>query len=98
MPRAETSVEPAALLATPLAASIHQRNMATPVLLFAAAHRPLAFAAGNLLAVAAPLAAVLGMPHVQQWAELLTAPEGIARLQAELEAGAAPAAGEDARR
>lgn len=58
--------------------------MATPALLFLAAHRPLAFAAGHLLAVAAPVAALLGAPHVMEWSHLLASPEGVDRLVAAL--------------
>jgi hypothetical protein len=59
--------------------------MVTPALLYLFAHRPLAFATGNVLAVAAPLAAVFGAPQVQAWAELLLSPEGVASLAAALE-------------
>jgi hypothetical protein len=55
--------------------------MVQPVLLYVAAHRPLAYAAGHLLAVAAPLAAVLGFDSVQRWAEALVAPGGGEHLQ-----------------
>jgi hypothetical protein len=58
--------------------------MATPALLFVTAHRPLAFAAGHLLAVVAPVAAVLGVPHLMDWAQLLASPEGVDRLIAAL--------------
>ncbi len=58
--------------------------MATPALLYVTAHRPLAFAAGHLLAVAAPVAAVLGVPHVMEWSQLLASPEGVDRLVAAL--------------
>jgi hypothetical protein len=71
-------------LAAPLAASLDRRGMATPALLYLAAHRPLAFAAGHLLAVAAPLAALVGAAQVQAWAELLLAPEGVESLAAAL--------------
>jgi hypothetical protein len=71
-------------LATPLAASLGRRGMATPALLFVAAHRPLAFAAGHLLALAAPMAAMLGVPRVMEWSLLLASPEGVDRLVAAL--------------
>ncbi|MFN8468033.1 MAG: hypothetical protein U0X20_20915 [Caldilineaceae bacterium] len=73
-------------LATPLAASLGRHGMAVPALLYVTAHRPLAFAAGHLLAVAAPVAAVLGAPYLLNWAQLLTSPEGVDRLVAALAA------------
>ena len=57
-------------LATPLAASLGRHGMAATALLYVTAHRPLAFAAGHLLAVAAPVAAVLGAPHLMDWAQI----------------------------
>ncbi len=66
--------------------------MAATALLYVTAHRPLAFAAGHLLAVAAPVAAVLGAPHLMDWAQLLTSPEGVDRLIAALAAAEVPAA------
>jgi hypothetical protein len=71
-------------LVAPLAAGLDRRGMATPALLYLAAHRPLAFAAGNLLAVAAPLAAALGVGQVQSWAQLLLSPEAVETLTAAL--------------
>jgi hypothetical protein len=67
--------------------------MAAAALLYVTAHRPLAFAAGHLLAVAAPVAAVLGAPLLMDWAQLLTSPDGVDRLVAALAAAEAPAAG-----
>ena len=60
--------------------------MAATALLYVTAHRPLAFAAGHLVAVVAPVAAVLGAPHLMDWAQLLTSPEGVDRLVAALAA------------
>jgi hypothetical protein len=71
-------------LAASLAGALQRRGLATPALLYLAGHRPLAFAAGQLLAVAAPLAAVLGAGGVMDWARLLSAPEGVDQLQAAL--------------
>lgn len=74
-----------------MAAAIRRRGLVTPALLFLAGHRPLAFAAGHLLAVAAPTAAVLGLPRLMDWAHLLADPGGVDRLQAALAANGAPA-------
>ena len=73
-----------AALVAPLAAALDRRGLAAPALLYLAGHRPLAFAAGQLLALAAPLAAVLGLPHTMEWARLLSTPEGVHSLQAAL--------------
>lgn len=78
------STKPDAPLIAPLAAALAQRGLASPALLFVAGHRPLAFAAGQLLALAAPLAAVLGAPHVMEWAYTLSTPEGVDSLQTAL--------------
>ena len=90
MPAVKNTTEPvlaaADPLAAPLAASLGRHGMAAPALLYVTAHRPLAFAAGHLLAVAAPVAAVLGAPHLMDWAQLLTSPEGVDRLVAALAA------------
>ena len=80
-------------LAAPLAASLSRHGMAAAALLYVTAHRPLAFAAGHLLAVAAPVAAVLGASHLMDWAQLLTSPDGVDRLVTALAAAEAPAGG-----
>ena len=80
-------------LAAPLAASLGRHGMAATALLYVTAHRPLAFAAGHLLAVAAPVAAVLGASHLMDWAQLLTSPDGVDRLVTALAAAEAPAGG-----
>jgi hypothetical protein len=67
-------------LASPLVASLGRRGMATPALLFVTAHMPLAFVAGHLLAVVAPVATMLGAPHLMDWARLLASPDGVDRL------------------
>ena len=102
MPVVTRSLEPAsetaARLAAPLAATLAQRGLAAPALLFVAGHRPLAFAAGQLLALAAPLAAVLGQAHLMDWAHLLATTEGVDGLQAALaEQGGRRAAREEHR-
>ncbi len=81
-------------LAAPLAASIGRHGMAAAALLYVTAHQPLAFAAGHLVAVVAPVAALLGAPRLMDWAQLLTSPEGVDRIAAALAAAEAPAAGQ----
>ncbi len=69
-----------------LTAVAGRRRLALPALLFVSAHKPLAFAAGHLLLVAAPLAALLGLPQLLGWSQLLISPEGVDRLEAALAA------------
>lgn len=64
--------------------ALRRRELALPALLFVAGHRPLAFAAGQTLAVAAPVAALLDVTAVSEWATLLSAPEGADALHAAL--------------
>lgn len=85
MPAVTNSTDRAASLAAPLAAALAQRGLAAPALLFVAGHRPLAFAAGQLLAAAAPVAALLGLPQALDWARLLSDPAAVDCLQAALE-------------
>lgn len=66
---------------TPAITLLARRKLVTPTLLYLAGHRPLAFAAGQLLAVAAPVAAILGQPAVGDWAALLSDPDGPAHLE-----------------
>lgn len=96
MPAVQRSTKLAAelaLLAAAPAAAAAQRGLATPALLFLAGHRPLAFAAGQLLAVAAPVAAVLGLHNTMRWAHLLSSPEGVDQLEAALAQAQRRAAG-----
>lgn len=65
-----------------LIARIADRQMATPLLLFVAAHRPLAFFAGQTLYAAAPLAALMGWRQVDAWAAWLSEPDAAATLEA----------------
>jgi hypothetical protein len=74
--------------AKPLVVDLARRGMVQPALLYVAAHRPLAYAAGHMLAVAAPLAAVLGFGSVQRWADVLIAPGAAEHLERML--GGAP--------
>jgi hypothetical protein len=73
-------------LAGPVAVELRRRGMAAPALLFVLGHRPLAFAVGHLLAVAEPVAAVLGANGIGEWSRRLIAPGGADRLLAELQA------------
>ena len=54
----------------------HRREVALPLLLFVAGHRPLAFVVGQLLYLGLPGAVVLGWPHLGDWAALLSHPHG----------------------
>ncbi len=67
-------------------AQLTRRKLASPALLFLTAHRPLAFAAGHILAVAAPVASLAGLEWTMEWAELLSSPDGIAQLERALDA------------
>jgi hypothetical protein len=68
-------------IVTPVIDALARRKLAAPALLFLAAHRPLAFATGQLLAVAAPFAALLGQSAIGDWAEVLSDPAGPAQLE-----------------
>ncbi len=63
----------------PLAGALQRRQLTTPVLLFIAGHRPLAFFAGQLLYLFAPLALLAGWEGVNRWAELLSDPDPLFR-------------------
>ena len=60
--------------------AIHHRKLTTPLLLLLASHNPLAFVAGQLLYVIAPLGLLLGWESVTDWAALLSAPGATQRL------------------
>ena len=66
--------------------NLARRQLVAPALLFLVGHRPLAFAAGHVLALAAPVADLVGQPSVMAWAEVLTTTEGLAHLEAALDA------------
>jgi hypothetical protein len=68
-----------------IAALLHRRQLATPLLLLLASHRPLTFVAGQLLYLLAPLGALLGWVEIDAWAALLSAPDAHARLSASLD-------------
>jgi hypothetical protein len=63
-----------------LLTTVQRRQLATPLLLFLAAHRPLTFTGGQVLYVLAPLCALLGWEGVEKWASLLSAPDANRRL------------------
>ena len=56
--------------------ALAKRQLLAPALLFAAGNRPLAFAAGQGLALAAPFASLLGVTALEDWATLLSDPAG----------------------
>ncbi len=56
-------------------------KLALPCLLFVVSHRPCAFLTGQLLYVIAPLTTLLGFSVCQDWAALLSQPEGVQRLE-----------------
>jgi hypothetical protein len=68
----------------PLLRAAVERQLTTPLLLFMAGHRPLAFFAGQALYLVAPLAALLGWRDAGSWADLLSAPDAMAALEAAL--------------
>ncbi len=61
--------------------ALARRRMTSSALLLLAGHRPLAFAAGQVLALAAPLADLLGASAVGEWAQVLSTHEGTANVQ-----------------
>ena len=77
------------------AASLARRNLAGPLLLFAAGHRPLAFVAGQMLHLMDPLVGLLGIGawdrEAGAWADLLSRPDGPDQLAAALEEARHPA-------
>lgn len=71
----------------PLATNIQQtidglarRQLTAPALLYLAGHRPLAFVAGQMLHIAAPIGGMLGFDALDSWATLLSDPQGPDRL------------------
>ena len=61
-----------------------RRELTRPCLLFVASHRPCAFVIGQLLYLLVPLAAILGQTAWQDWAALLSQPDGVAWLEERL--------------
>jgi hypothetical protein len=64
-----------------LAAALKDRQMTAPTLLFLSGHRPLAFTAGQLIYLAAPLADLLGDGRWREWAALLSDPDALVSLE-----------------
>jgi hypothetical protein len=58
-----------------------EHRLATSALLLLAGHHPLAFATGQVLGLAAPVASLLGAAAVGEWAQVLSAREGPADVQ-----------------
>lgn len=73
--------------------ALARRQLLAPALLYAAGHRPLVFAAGQGLALVAPLAGLLGAAALDDWAALLSDPGGAAELEAALHQALAAAGG-----
>ena len=69
--------------------ALAQRELTRPCLLFVVSHRPCAFVVGQLLYLIAPLAAILGQSAWQEWAALLSQPQGAAWLEQRLAEAAA---------
>jgi hypothetical protein len=67
-----------------LLAAIQRRQLAMPLLLFVAGHRPLAFLTGQALHLTAPLGLLLGWNEITGWAEWLSAPDAAEQLEAAL--------------
>ncbi len=68
-----------------------RRQLAGPLLLFVAGHRPLAFACGQTLYAMQPLAELLGVDACGELAADLSRPESARSLEAALLAAAGPA-------
>jgi hypothetical protein len=67
-----------------IARTVTGRKMATPALVFLLSHRPLAFAAGQLLYAVHPLAALLNVMDCAIVASVLSAPDGHSRIESAL--------------
>lgn len=63
---------------------LKERQLLQSALLFLAAHRPLAFVAGQGLHLLAPLSELAGMRGVSQWGEVLCDPTMVATLEQKL--------------
>lgn len=61
--------------------TLAESDLALPCLLFVVSHRPCAFMASQLLYLIAPLAAMLSVSACQEWAALLSQPEGVRQLE-----------------
>jgi hypothetical protein len=64
-----------------MAASLAQRQMLRPALLFLIGHRPFSFIAGQCLLLALPLGLLFPSWQLRTWADLLSHPQGMDRLE-----------------
>jgi hypothetical protein len=69
-----------------MALSLAQREMLRPVLLFLIGHRPFGFIAGQCLLLALPLGLLFPAWPLRTWADLLSHPQGVDRLESYLRA------------
>ena len=67
--------------------SIRQHEMTAPAVLFLTSHRPLGFVLGQMLHVATPMADLLGWSGCDDWAVILSDPDGLATLEQALDHG-----------
>jgi hypothetical protein len=63
-----------------LTTAVHRRQLATPLLLMLAGHRPLTFITGQCLYMLAPVCGLLGWQGINDWAALFSAPDANQRL------------------
>jgi hypothetical protein len=61
--------------------AITERELSLPSAIFLTSHRPLAFVLGQLLYVAAPMAGLIGWSGCNDWADILSDPDGPALLE-----------------
>ena len=64
---------------------IRKRQMMLPILLFVTGHRPLAFVVGQLLHLVTPLALFVSQESIEEWAHLLSTPDGAVWLERSLQ-------------
>ncbi len=60
---------------------LEERHLALPMLLYLDAHQPLRFLVGQALSTAAPLAGLLGISALEEWAFVFNDPDAYAHLQ-----------------
>jgi hypothetical protein len=63
------------------AISLSQRQMLRPALLFLISHRPFSFIAGQCLLLALPLGLLFPAWPLRAWADLLSHPQGLKRVE-----------------
>jgi hypothetical protein len=69
-----------------MAASLAQRQMLRPALLFLIGHRPFGFVFGQCLLLALPLGLLFPAWQLRPWADLFSHPQGVDRLESYLHA------------